>query len=124
MEFLQLDPPASGSRITREEGRLVVPYDPIIPFIEGDGCGSELWAAARPVLDAAVEEAFGGQRKLHWYEIFAGHRAQERFEEALPSESVQAIRYFHVGMKGPLETPVGGGTRSLTLSLRREGEAV
>ena len=72
MEFSQLDPPASGSRIDLGDDGLVVPFDPIIPFIVGDGIGPDVWAASRPVLDAAVEEAFGGQRKLHWYEIFAG----------------------------------------------------
>jgi isocitrate dehydrogenase len=119
VEFRTLDPPSSGTRIGMDDDRLVVPDDPIVPYIEGDGVGPDIWAAARPVLDAAVEKAFGGRKQLHWFEVLAGRKAQERCGEWLPEETVQAIRHFRVGMKGPLETPIGGGHRSLNVSLRR-----
>ncbi len=119
MEFQLFDPPTSGTRIDHQDGRLVVPEDPIVPFIEGDGTGPDLWAATRPVLDAAVEKAYGGSRSIHWLEVFAGEKADERFGERLPRETVEAIRYFRVAIKGPLTTPVGGGIRSLNVALRQ-----
>jgi isocitrate dehydrogenase len=119
VEFQLFDPPVTGTRIGHEDGRLVVPDDPIVPFIEGDGIGPDVWAASRPVLDAAVDKAYGGQRSIRWFEVFAGAKADERFGEWLPRETVETIRYYRVAIKGPLTTPVGGGMRSLNVTLRQ-----
>ncbi|MEM7247075.1 MAG: isocitrate/isopropylmalate family dehydrogenase [Acidobacteriota bacterium] len=119
MEFRTLDPPSSGRRIDVEDGRQIVPEDPIVPYLEGDGVGPEIWAAARAVLDAAVEKVFGGQRQVHWFEIFAGRKAHDRFQDWLPDETVEAIRHYRVALKGPLETPVDGSIRRLSVSLRQ-----
>ncbi|MDE0103803.1 MAG: isocitrate dehydrogenase (NADP(+)) [Bryobacterales bacterium] len=111
--------PADGSRIHMEAGRCTVPDCPIVPFIEGDGTGRDIWRAARPVVDAAVEKAYSGSKRISWYEIFAGQKAYDRFGEWLPSDTVDAIREFSVAIKGPLTTPVGGGIRSLNVALRQ-----
>lgn len=111
--------PADGSRIHMEAGRCSVPDCPIVPFIEGDGTGRDIWRAARPVVDAAVEKAYSGSRRISWYEIFAGQKAYDSFGEWLPSDTVDAIREFSVAIKGPLTTPVGGGIRSLNVALRQ-----
>src|SRR3712207_46221 len=111
--------PADGAPIRRESGRLVVPDNPIIPFIEGDGTGPDIWRASVRVLDAAVEKAYGGQRKIAWYEVFAGEKAHNRFNDWLPEDTVRAFRHYLVGIKGPLTTPVGGGIRSLNVALRQ-----
>ncbi len=111
--------PADGSRIHMEAGRCTVPDCPIVPFIEGDGTGRDIWRAARPVLDAAVEKAYSGRRRISWYEIFAGQKAYDRFGEWLPSDTVAAIKELSVAIKGPLTTPVGGGIRSLNVALRQ-----
>ena len=102
-----------------EAGRCTVPDCPIVPFIEGDGTGRDIWRAARPVLDAAVEKAYSGSRRISWYQIFAGQKAYDRFGEWLPSDTVDAIKEFSVAIKGPLTTPVGGGIRSLNVALRQ-----
>ena len=102
-----------------EAGRCTVPDCPIVPFIEGDGTGRDIWRAARPVLDAAVEKAYSGRRRISWYEIFAGQKAYDRFGEWLPSDTVDAIKELSVAIKGPLTTPVGGGIRSLNVALRQ-----
>jgi isocitrate dehydrogenase len=113
-------PPVSGSPITMGEHQtLVVPHDPIVPFIEGDGTGPDIWRASRRVLDAAVEIAYAGQRKIAWYEVFAGEKSFEKFGTWLPDETVEAFRTYLVGIKGPLSTPVGGGMRSLNVALRQ-----
>ncbi len=112
-------PPADGERITWEEGRLSIPERPIVPFIEGDGIGSDVWAATRVVLDAAVDKTYGGSRSIAWMEILAGEQAKEKTDEWLPLDTVDAIRTYRVGIKGPLTTPVGGGIRSLNVSLRQ-----
>ncbi|MFP4597359.1 MAG: NADP-dependent isocitrate dehydrogenase [Persicimonas sp.] len=110
-----------GEKITIDEnGKLQVPNNPIIPFIEGDGTGPDIWAAAQPVLDAAVEKAYGGDRKIDWKEIYAGEKAKEVKGEWLPQETFDAIRENLVAIKGPLTTPVGGGFRSLNVALRQE----
>lgn len=111
----------SGTKITRtNRGRLVVPNDPIIPYIEGDGIGPDIWAAAVKVFDAAVEKAYGGDRKVHWKEIYAGEKANARKAgDWLPEESTDAIREHLVAIKGPLTTPVGGGFRSLNVAIRQ-----
>jgi isocitrate dehydrogenase len=117
--FNDLTPPADGGEIRWEGGRLSVPDRPVVPFIEGDGIGPDIWAATRPVLDAGVERAYGGARSVAWFEIFAGQKAFDRFGEWLPADSVEAIRHFRVAIKGPLTTPVGGGIRSLNVTLRQ-----
>ncbi|MEM7082536.1 MAG: NADP-dependent isocitrate dehydrogenase [Pseudomonadota bacterium] len=111
--------PSDGQKITLENGRLVVPDNPIVPFIEGDGTGPDIWRAAVRVLDAAVDTAYGGARKIHWMEIYAGQKANDNFNSWLPDETVQACRDYLVSIKGPLTTPIGGGIRSLNVALRQ-----
>jgi isocitrate dehydrogenase len=108
-----------GDRITVEDGELQVPARPVLPYIEGDGIGPDIWAATRKVVDAAVERAYGGERSVAWMEIFAGEKAHEKTGEWLPEETFQVLRDFKVGIKGPLTTPVGGGIRSLNVTLRQ-----
>jgi isocitrate dehydrogenase len=117
--FNGIEPPADGKRITVQNGQLVVPDNPIIPYIEGDGIGRDIWRASVRVFDAAVEKAYGGQRRVAWYEIFAGEKAFTKFNEWLPKGTLDAIQHFVVAIKGPLTTPVGGGIRSLNVSLRQ-----
>jgi isocitrate dehydrogenase len=114
-----LTPPKDGAAITREHGRLVVPDNPIIPFIEGDGTGADIWRASVRVLDAAVAKAYGGKRKIAWMEVYAGEKSFTQFNNWLPDETVQAFDKYLVGIKGPLTTPVGGGIRSLNVALRQ-----
>src|SRR6266853_1617966 len=111
--------PANGARISYRGGRYQVPDNPIIPFIEGDGTGRDIWRASSRVFDAAVEKAYNGKRRVVWYEVFAGEKAKARFNNWLPDETVSAIREFRVAIKGPLTTPVGGGIRSLNVALRQ-----
>jgi isocitrate dehydrogenase len=111
--------PASGAGITYSNGRYQVPDNPIVPFIEGDGTGRDIWKASVRVFDAAVEKAYRGKRRVAWYEIFAGEKAKAKFDNWLPEDSVNAIREFRVAIKGPLTTPVGGGIRSLNVALRQ-----
>lgn len=115
-----LPAPVKGEPITSEKGQLVIPPNPIIPFIEGDGIGSDIWKAARPVLDAAVTLAYKGKHQLCWLEVLAGEKALTQMGSLLPDETVQAFEYYKVGIKGPLTTPVGGGHRSLNVALRRK----
>jgi isocitrate dehydrogenase len=117
--FNGIETPADGKRITVQNGQLVVPDNPIIPYIEGDGIGRDIWRASVRVFDAAVEKAYGGQRRVAWYEIFAGEKAFTKFNEWLPKGTLDAIQHFVVAIKGPLTTPVGGGIRSLNVSLRQ-----
>ncbi|HEX3371579.1 MAG TPA: NADP-dependent isocitrate dehydrogenase [Candidatus Acidoferrales bacterium] len=111
--------PAGGQAIGYAGGELQVPDVPVIPFIEGDGTGRDIWKASRRVFDAAVERAYGGKRRVAWFEVFAGEKAFNTFKEWLPNDTVEAIRDFHVAIKGPLTTPVGGGIRSLNVALRQ-----
>src|SRR5271155_1247211 len=111
--------PAGGEKITISNGKLTVPNRPIVPFIEGDGTGPDIWRASVRVLDAAVQKAYGGKRKIHWMEVFAGERANKLFNTWLPEETVAACREYLVSIKGPLTTPVGGGIRSLNVALRQ-----
>src|SRR6266550_5325787 len=111
--------PANGARITYSGGRYQVPDNPIIPFIEGDGTGRDIWRASSRVFDAAVEKAYNGKRRVVWYEVFAGEKAKAKFDSWLPDDTVSAIREFRVAIKGPLTTPVGGGIRSLNVALRQ-----
>jgi isocitrate dehydrogenase len=109
----------SGQAITMDDGRLNVPSHPIVPFIEGDGTGPDIWRASQLVLDAAVEKAYGGQRQLVWKEVLAGQKAFDTTGSWLPDETLDAFRTLLVGIKGPLTTPVGGGIRSLNVALRQ-----
>ena len=111
--------PDRGERITLQDGELSVPQHPIIPFVEGDGIGPDIWRAAVRVLNAGIEKTYGGERRIVWMEIFAGGKAHEKYGEWLPRETIDVIADFRVAMKGPLTTPVGGGIRSLNVSLRQ-----
>ena len=111
--------PADGQSIQYKDGKYVIPDRPIIPFIEGDGTGRDIWKASTRVFDAAVNKAYGGKRHVAWYEVFAGEKAKARFQNWLPDDTVTAIREFRVAIKGPLTTPVGGGIRSLNVALRQ-----
>jgi isocitrate dehydrogenase len=111
--------PANGARITYSNGRYQVPDNPIIPFIEGDGTGRDIWKASVRVFDGAVQKAYQGKRRVAWYEVFAGEKAKAEFNNWLPDDTVNAIREFRVAIKGPLTTPVGGGMRSLNVALRQ-----
>jgi isocitrate dehydrogenase len=114
-----LTPPAGGAAISIANGKLQVPNNPIIPFIEGDGTGPDIWRASVRVLDAAVAKAYGGAKKIHWLEVLAGEKANNTLGTWLPDETVQACRDYLVSIKGPLTTPVGGGIRSLNVALRQ-----
>ncbi len=111
--------PQDGQKIEYRDGKFIIPDRPIIPFIEGDGTGRDIWKASVRVFDAAVERAYGGKRRLVWYEVFAGEKAHNEFKEWLPQGTLDAIREFRIAIKGPLTTPVGGGIRSLNVSLRQ-----
>src|ERR1700683_3605826 len=111
--------PAEGKQIEYANGTFQVPDRPVIPFIEGDGTGRDIWKASRRVFDATVEKAYGGKRKIAWLEVYAGEKSFNQFKEWLPQDTVDAIRAFRVAIKGPLTTPVGGGIRSLNVTLRQ-----
>lgn len=112
--------PTEGEKITIDNGKLQVPSNPIIPFIEGDGTGRDIWSASKRVLDAAVEKAYSGSKSIAWYEVFAGEKAFNTYGEWLPNDTLEAIREYIVAIKGPLTTPIGGGIRSLNVALRQE----
>jgi isocitrate dehydrogenase len=114
-----ISPPADGQRIDWQDGKLVVPDRPIVCFIEGDGIGVDIWAASKPVFDAAVEKTYGGSRSIAWMEVFAGEKAKDLTGEWLPDATVDAIRDYRAAIKGPLTTPIGGGIRSLNVALRQ-----
>src|SRR6187200_1317998 len=118
MPYKNLTPPA-GDKISISQGKLTVPDRPVIPFIRGDGTGPDIWAASERVFDAAVEKAYGGKKKIAWFEVFAGQAAKDKFDTWLPDDTVEAFREYLVGIKGPLTTPVGGGIRSLNVALRQ-----
>jgi isocitrate dehydrogenase len=111
--------PSNGERIAYENGVLRVPKNPIIPFVQGDGTGPDIWRSAVRVFDAAVDTAFGGERRVAWMEVFAGEKAFTEYNDWLPQETVDAMSEFRVSIKGPLTTPVGGGIRSLNVTLRQ-----
>jgi isocitrate dehydrogenase len=119
MSYNGISVPKEGAKITSVNGKLVVPDNPIIPFIEGDGTGRDIWKASVRVFDAAVRKAYSGRRTIHWYEVFAGEKAYKKFGEWLPDDTLAAIKAFRVAIKGPLTTPVGGGIRSLNVTLRQ-----
>ena len=118
MPYKDVTPPAGG-KVSITNGKLNVPDHPILPFIRGDGTGPDIWAASQRVFDAAVQKAYGGQRKVAWFEVFAGEAAFKKFNNWLPDDTVEAFKEFLVGIKGPLTTPVGGGIRSLNVALRQ-----
>lgn len=120
IKFERLELPAQGSKLEFEDDKLLVPDHPIIPYIEGDGIGPDIWAAAVRVIDAAVNKAYHGQKKIHWLEIMAGEKAKKIYDQWLPKDTLEAIKYYLVCLKGPLTTPVGGGIRSLNVTLRQE----
>jgi len=111
--------PVDGQRIRYEAGKYQIPDNPIIPFIEGDGTGRDIWKASSRVFNAAVEKAYKGKRRVAWYEVFAGEKAKAKFDTWLPDDTVSAVKEFRVAIKGPLTTPVGGGIRSLNVALRQ-----
>src|SRR5260221_4428989 len=114
------DAPKSGDAITMSAtGALVVPDHPILPFIEGDGTGPDIWRASQAVLDAEAAKAYGGKKKIAWYEVYAGEKSKKLFDSWLPDETVDAYRKYLVGIKGPLTTPIGKGIRSLNVGLRQ-----
>ena len=119
-DYDNLKRPAEGTAITKEGDRLIVPDDPILPFIEGDGTGPDIWRASKRVLDAAVENAYGGSKRIIWFEVFAGEKAFNTYGEWLPNDTLAAIQEYLVAIKGPLTTPVGGGIRSLNVALRQK----
>ena len=119
MAYKNVKIPASGETIRIKNGKLSVPDNPILPFVEGDGTGPDIWRATKHVLDSAVEKAYHGGKKIHWMEVFAGQKAYDKLGSWLPDETIQAFREFLVGIKGPLTTPIGGGIRSLNVALRK-----
>ena len=119
MKFNGVEVPASGQKITLSGTNLVVPNNPIIPFIEGDGTGRDIWKASQLVFDAAIEKVSKGSRKVVWYEVFAGEKSFQKFGSWLPDDTLAAIQEFRISIKGPLTTPVGGGIRSLNVTLRQ-----
>ncbi len=120
-KYERLTPPARGEKITMSDGKLNVPENPIIPFIEGDGTGVDIWSASQLVFDAAVKKAYGGKREIVWFEVYAGEKANKVYEKEiwLPDDTLKAITEYRVGIKGPLTTPVGGGFRSINVALRQ-----
>jgi len=118
-QFVHLTPPTEGTAITRRGGELVVPDAPIVPFIEGDGTGPDIWKASVRVFDAAVAKAYGGKKKIVWFEVPAGEKAKAQYGEWLPNDTIEAVKQYKVAIKGPLTTPVGGGIRSLNVTLRQ-----
>ncbi len=119
MAYKNIKIPADGAKITMKDGELVIPDNPILPFIEGDGTGRDIWKASVAVFDAAVEKAYGGKRKVHWMEVYAGEKAYDMSGEWLPEETIEAFTEYLIGIKGPLTTPIGGGIRSLNVALRK-----
>ncbi|HEY9525523.1 MAG TPA: NADP-dependent isocitrate dehydrogenase [Anaerolineales bacterium] len=119
MAYTNVKVPEGGEKISIKDGKLDVPDQPIIPFVEGDGTGRDIWRASVRVFDAAVEKAYGGKRKVHWMEVYAGEKSFKMFQSWLPDETTEAFKEFLVGIKGPLTTPIGGGIRSLNVALRK-----
>jgi isocitrate dehydrogenase len=119
IQFAHLTPPTEGAAITRKNGELVVPDHPVVPFIEGDGTGPDIWKASVRVFDAAVERAYGSRRKIVWFEVPAGEKAKDQYNEWLPNDTIEAVKAYKIAIKGPLTTPVGGGIRSLNVTLRQ-----
>src|ERR1044071_4641624 len=119
MAYTNVKVPEGGEKISIEAGKLNVPDHPILPFVEGDGTGRDIWRASVRVFDAAVEKAYGGKRKVAWMEVYAGEKSFKQYNDWLPQETVDAMEEYRVSIKGPLTTPVGGGIRSLNVTLRQ-----
>jgi isocitrate dehydrogenase len=119
MAYTNVKVPEGGAKISIQDGKLNVPDNPILPYVEGDGTGRDIWRASQRVFDAAVEKAYGGKRKIHWMEVYAGEKSFKMFQSWLPDETTEAFKEFLVGIKGPLTTPIGGGIRSLNVQLRK-----
>jgi isocitrate dehydrogenase len=119
MSYQIIKVPAGGAKIKNNKGKLEVPDNPIVPYVEGDGTGRDIWRASVRVFDAAVEKAYKGKRKIHWMEVYAGEKSFKQFNSWLPDETIEAFTEFLVGIKGPLTTPIGGGIRSLNVTLRQ-----
>ncbi|MGQ0551520.1 MAG: isocitrate dehydrogenase (NADP(+)) [Armatimonadota bacterium] len=119
LQLETLKPPTEGQTIEIKDNRLVVPNQPIIPFIEGDGTGPDIWRASRRIFEAAVAKAYGGKRRIVWFEIFAGEKSFKTYKTWLPDDTLRAFQHYIVGIKGPLTTPIGGGMRSLNVALRQ-----
>jgi isocitrate dehydrogenase len=119
--YEKITPPSVGSRITFKDGKPIVPDDPIIPFIRGDGTGVDIWPATQMVLDAAIAKAYEEKRQVHWFKVYAGDEACEQYGtfQYLPEDTLKAIAEYGIAIKGPLTTPVGGGIRSLNVTLRQ-----
>ena len=117
--FKTLTAPAKGETISIQNGKLNVPRNPVIPYIEGDGTGPDIWRASQRVFDAAVEKAYKGERKIEWFEVYAGEKSFKKYNDWLPEDTLTALRHYLVSIKGPLTTPVGGGIRSLNVALRQ-----
>ncbi|MCH7840539.1 MAG: NADP-dependent isocitrate dehydrogenase, partial [Planctomycetes bacterium] len=118
--FEHLKPPEEGGTITMSRSGVQVPDQPVVPFIEGDGIGPDIWRAAVKVFDTCVDKAYGGRRKIVWFEVFAGQKSYDKYGTWLPDDTIEAFRTFRVGIKGPLTTPIGGGIRSLNVALRQK----
>ena len=118
-QFKNLKAPTSGEAISIQNGKLHVPDNPVIPFIEGDGTGPDIWRSSKAVFDAAVEKAYGGKRKIEWFEVYAGEKSFNQYKDWLPEDTFTALKHYLVSIKGPLTTPVGGGIRSLNVALRQ-----
>lgn len=119
IKFSTLNPPTTGAAITMSGGKLNVPHNPIIPYIEGDGTGRDIWHASQMVFDEAVKVAYQGKRSINWFEVFAGEKAYRQYNNWLPDDTLTAFKHYLVGIKGPLTTPIGGGIRSLNVALRQ-----
>ena len=119
-KFTHVTPPAQGQTISVSGGKLAVPDQPIIPFIEGDGTGPDIWRASQRVFDAAVQKAYGGKKRIAWMEVYAGEKSFKKLDSWLPDDTVEAFKTYLVGIKGPLTTPIGGGIRSLNVELRQK----
>lgn len=119
MSYQNVKVPVDGAKISIQNGKLNVPDNPVVPYVEGDGIGRDIWRTSQRVFDAAVEKAYGGKRKIHWMEVYAGEKSFKMFQTWLPDETVEAFTEFLVGIKGPLTTPIGGGIRSLNVQLRK-----
>ncbi|MGH7657260.1 MAG: isocitrate/isopropylmalate family dehydrogenase, partial [Gemmatimonadales bacterium] len=115
-----LSAPSAGERITMHDGALRVPNHPVIPFIEGDGTGPDIWRASRMVFEAAVDRGYGKARSIEWFEVLAGEKSKNQLDDWLPDDTLAAIKHYLVAIKGPLTTPVGGGFRSLNVALRQK----
>lgn len=118
-KFQKYQAPGRGETITIQNGKLNVPKNPVIPYIEGDGTGPDIWRASQAVMDAAVKKAYAGDRKVEWFEVFAGEKSFNKYQDWLPEDTLTALRHYLVSIKGPLTTPVGGGIRSLNVALRQ-----